>query len=137
MTPVLTSRRQIADHQDASHMNFPDQQPSSSPLPHPERRRCHRYTVQVQIELREEGNDVPMHLETTDLSRNGCYVQLLIPLSVGIRVQATLWLDGYPVVIRGRVVTRHPQFGNGIMFLDFEADAEQRLSRYLEAITTE
>jgi hypothetical protein len=118
-------------------MNFPDQQPSASPLAHPERRRHPRYTVQVQIELRQEGDDVPLRLETTDLSRSGCYVQLLIPLSVGIRVQATLWLDGHPVVIRGRVVTRHPQFGNGIMFLDFEADAEQHLSRYLEAIIAE
>ena len=118
-------------------MNLPDPQPSTSLLAHPERRRYPRYTVQVQIELRQEGNDVPMRLETTDLSRNGCYIQLLIPLSAGIRVQATLWLDGYPVVIRGRVVTRHPQFGNGIMFLEFEADAEQQLSRYLEAIATE
>ena len=118
-------------------MYLPDQQLSASPLAQPERRRYPRYTVHVQVELRQEGNDVPMHLETTDLSRNGCYVQLLIPLSVGIRVQATLWLDGYPVVIRGRVVTRHPQFGNGIMFLEFEADAEQQLSTYLEAITTE
>lgn len=118
-------------------MNVPDQQPSSSPLAQPERRRYPRYTVQVQIELRQEENDVPMRLETTDLSRNGCYVQILIPLSVGVRVQATLWLEGHPVVIRGRVVTRHPQFGNGIMFLDFEADAEQQLCRYLEAITAE
>ena len=118
-------------------MNLPDPQPSTSLLAQPERRRYPRYTVQVQIELRQEGNDVPMRLETTDLSRNGCYIQLLIPLSVGIRVQATLWLDGYPVVIRGRVVTRHPQFGNGIMFLEFEAGAEQQLSRYLEAIATE
>jgi hypothetical protein len=78
-----------------------------------------------------------MRLETTDLSRNGCYVQLLIPLSVGIRVQATLWLDGSPVVIRGRVVTRHPQFGNGIMFLEFEGDAEQKLTSYLDAVTSE
>lgn len=118
-------------------MTVPDQQRSASSLPHPERRRYPRYTVQVQIELRQEGNDVPLRLETTDLSRNGCYVQLLMPLPVGVRVQATLWLDGYPVVIRGRVVTRHPQFGNGIMFLEFEADAEQQLVRYLDALTTD
>jgi hypothetical protein len=118
-------------------MNVPDQQPSASPLPHPERRRYPRHTVHVQIELRREGHDVPRRLETTDLSRNGCYVQLLIPLSTGTRVQATLWLDGFPIVIRGRVITRHPQFGNGIMFLEFEADAQQKLSGYLDAITTE
>lgn len=118
-------------------MSAPDHQPSASPQPQPERRRYPRYTVHVQIELRQEDTDVPMRLETTDLSRNGCYVQVLIPLPVGVRVQATLWLHGYPIVIRGRVVTRHPQFGNGIMFLEFEADAEQQLSRYLDAIITE
>jgi PilZ domain-containing protein len=118
-------------------MNFPDQQPFAPPLTHPERRRHPRYTVHVQIELRQEGNDVPIRLETTDLSRNGCYVQILIPLSVGIRVQATLWLDGHPIVLVGRVVTRHPQFGNGIMFVEFEADAEQKLASYLNTLTSQ
>jgi hypothetical protein len=57
-------------------------------------------------------------------------------LPLGARVQATLWLNDHPLVIRGRVVTRHPQFGNGIMFLDFEDDGEQVLARYLEGLTT-
>jgi len=118
-------------------MSVPDQQPSASPPPQPERRRYPRYSLHAQIELRQEGSNIPLRLETTDLSRNGCYVQLLIPLPVGTRVQATLWLDGHPAVIRGRVVTRHPQFGNGIMFLEFEADAEQQLGKYLDAIVTE
>ena len=118
-------------------MNDPDLRSSISLLPRLERRRYPRYTVEVQVELCQEGSDVPMRLHTTDLSRNGCYVQLLIPLCVGTKVQATLWLDGYPIVIRGRVVTRHPQFGNGIMFLEFEADAERQLVRYLDAITAE
>ncbi len=94
--------------------NSPDTQSSTPALIERERRLHARYTVQVQIELRQEGNDVPMRCETTDLSRGGCYIQLLIPLAVGIRLQATLWLDGYPIVIRSLVVTRHPQFGNGI-----------------------
>jgi hypothetical protein len=117
-------------------MNFPDQQPSASPLAPPECQRRHpRYTVHIPIELRPEGQDAPMRIETTDLSRNGCYIQLLIPLSVGIRVQATLWLEGHPIVVRGRVVTRHPQFGNGIMFLEYESDAEQKLTSYLDAVS--
>ncbi len=117
-------------------MNSPDAQPPT-PAPHePDRRRYPRYTVQVQIEIHAEGTDVPMRLETTDLSRGGCYIQLMIPLSVGLRLHATLWLDGHPVVIRGLVVTRHPQFGNGIMFVDFEGQAEVLLNRYLDAIAT-
>jgi len=117
-------------------MNLPDPR-SSNPAPtEPDRRQHPRYTVQVQIEIRQEGSDVPMRLETTDLSRGGCYIQLMMALPLGARVQVTLWLGGHPVVVQGRVVTRHPQFGNGIMFLDFEGEGEQLLSRYLETITT-
>jgi hypothetical protein len=112
-------------------MDCPDQQPFASPLARAERRCQPRYTVHVPIELRPEGRDVPLRLETTDLSSNGCYVHLLTPLSVGIKVEVTLWLDGHPITARGRVVTRHPQFGNGIMFIEFTAGADQELSAYL------
>ncbi|MGA7291063.1 MAG: PilZ domain-containing protein [Terriglobales bacterium] len=117
-------------------MNSPDSQPSSQTNLATEQDRRHhaRYTTQVQVEIHQEGNEVPMRISTTDLSRGGCYVQLLIPLSVGIRVQLTLWLNNYSIVIHGLVVTRHPQFGNGIMFVDFEGEAEHRLRQYLDAI---
>ena len=117
-------------------MNSPDTQPATPVLFERDRRLHPRYTVQVQIEIHEEGSDIPMRLETIDLSRGGCYIQLIMTLPLGARVQATLWLNDHPLVIRGRVVTRHPQFGNGIMFLDFEGEGEQLLRRYLEAIIT-
>jgi len=117
-------------------MNSPNAQTCNPAPTEPDRRQHPRYTVQVQIEIRQEGSDVPMRLETTDLSRGGCYIQLMMALQLGARVQVTLWLGGCPVVIQGRVVTRHPQFGNGIMFVDFEGEGEQLLNRYLQAITT-
>jgi c-di-GMP-binding flagellar brake protein YcgR len=117
-------------------MNSPDSQPSNCAVRKLDRRQHPRYTTQVQIEIRLEGSDVPMRLVTTDLSLGGCYIELMIPLSVGIRLQATLWLDGYSIVIRGLVVTRHPQFGNGIMFVEIEGHGEQLLHRYLDSITT-
>jgi hypothetical protein len=59
----------------------------------------------------------------------------MLPLSVGIRLHATLWLDGTPLRVRGLVVTRHPEFGNGIMFVEFEGEGEGLLEQYLNAIT--
>ena len=117
-------------------MNSPNDHSSTRVATAQDRRLHPRYTVQVQIEIYKEGSDVPMRLATTDLSRSGCYIQLLIPLSVGSRVQATLWLDEYPIVVRGLVVTCHPKFGNGIMFVDFEGQGEQLLKRYLEAVAS-
>jgi hypothetical protein len=114
--------------------NSPDAPPTTPALHQPDRRLHARYTVQVQIEIRVDGDDVPLRLETTDLSLGGCYVQLMIPMSVGRRLHATLWLDDCPIVIRGLTVTRHPQFGNGIMFVDFEGQGEALLKRYLDGI---
>lgn len=121
-----------------------DTQHSSGAVHEPDRRLHPRYTVKVPIEIDPEDNDddsdshIPMRCETTDLSRGGCYIRLAAPLPVGIRLHATLWLDGYPIVIRGLIVTRHPEFGNGIMFVDFEGQgqAEVILKRYLDGITT-
>ena len=107
--------------------------PSVTPV---ERRSHPRFTVQVQIELREDGKDVPIRTETTDLSRGGCYVHLNMTLSLGTYLNGRIWLDGEPVVFRGRVVTCHPQFGNGIMFLHFDGNGDQLLARYLEAVTS-
>jgi len=117
-------------------MNLADKQPLSSALTPPDRRLHPRYTVQVPIDLRQEGATTSLYLETTDLSRGGCYVHLIETLVLGSYVRATLWLDNCPVQVRGRVVTRHPEFGNGIMFLDFKANGEELLIRYLEAITS-
>ena len=115
-------------------MNLPDPQPIRSTPTHPDRRHNPRYSVRVQIELKQEGTDIPLRMETTDLSRGGCYVELILTLPLATYVRATLWLGNQPIHIRGRVVTRHPQFGNGIMFLTFEANGEELLSRYLDAL---
>jgi hypothetical protein len=116
-------------------MNFPDARSTSTAIEH-DRRRYPRRTVHVQVELRQEGIDIPLRLETTDLSRGGCYVQLMMPLPVSGRVQAKLWLDGQPIIVFGRIVTRHPQFGNGIMFMDYEGQAEVLLNQYLDAVVS-
>jgi PilZ domain len=115
-------------------MDLAKHQPSGGPVPQSERRHFPRHAAQVQIELHQEGTDVPLRLVTTDLSRGGCYIQLMMPLPTGIYVNATFWLDDSPILVRGRVVTRHPQFGNGIMFLEFQGNGEQLLARYLDAI---
>ncbi|MGA8541861.1 MAG: PilZ domain-containing protein [Terriglobales bacterium] len=119
-------------------MNSSNPQPTTATLLNSDRRRHARYTVQVPIEILILDSGAPMHCETSDLSQGGCYIRLAVPLPVGIRLHATLWLDGHPIVIRGLIVTRHPEFGNGIMFADFEGQGEEEalLKRYLEGLTT-
>jgi c-di-GMP-binding flagellar brake protein YcgR len=116
-------------------MNF-EKQPTSSPMVVPQDRRAHpRITLQVQLELRKQGEDVPFRLETTDLSKGGCYIQMMMTMPVGTNVNMTLWINDSPVRVRARVVTSHPQFGNGIQFLEFQDNGKQLLERYLDAVT--
>jgi c-di-GMP-binding flagellar brake protein YcgR len=86
-----------------------------NPMP-AERRRSQRLQVAVQIEIRPAGTDVPMRLETTDISLGGCYVEMALTLDVGTELDIVLWIDQKKLSTRGVVVTRHPQFGNGIQF---------------------
>jgi len=115
-------------------MDFQKQQTSSA-MAVPNDRRAHpRLQLEVQIELRKEGSDVPYRLQTTDLSKGGCYVQMMMTIPVGTWVKATLWLSDSPVRVRARVVTSHPQFGNGLMFTEFEGRGKQILESYLDAM---
>ncbi len=100
----------------------------------PEKRLYPRHAIHLSLELRPEGSDVPLRLETSDISRNGCYIETMMPFSVGTKVEAKLWLGESRIVVRGRIVTSHPQFGNGIMFLEFDGDGEQRLRNYLASL---
>jgi len=109
-------------------------QPLTSAIPQPDRRLHPRYSVRVQAELYREGSDIPVRTETTDLGQGGCYVRLSQTLTPGNYVDGNFWLDGQQVRFRGRVVTRHPQFGNGIMFLELDGNGEHLLERYLQAI---
>jgi len=98
-----------------------------------ERRRHPRVQIAVQIEIRPAGMDVPMRLETTDLSVGGCYVEMAMTLDVGNKLDIVLWLDGQKLSTRGVVVTRHAQFGNGIEFVGMFSDSERRLRCFLDA----
>ncbi len=57
-----------------------------------ERRGYPRVRASIQIESRLEGTDVPMRLETTDISLGGCYVEMVLTLDVGTRLDISLWL---------------------------------------------
>jgi hypothetical protein len=86
----------------------------------------------MQIELQEEGSDVPIRTQTADVSMGGCYVQMGITLPVGTVLNLVLWLDGRKLVTKGKVVTCHPQFGNGIAFTGLTENSQEKLQQFLE-----
>jgi hypothetical protein len=55
-----------------------------------------------------------------------------VTLAVGTLLDVVLWVGHEKAVLAGRVVTSHPQFGNGIEFIRFSGDSQHRLKRFLE-----
>jgi hypothetical protein len=116
-------------------MTFTDRETLRTPQSAFLDRRVHpRCTVQIPIDIRKEDNATSARHETIDLSRGGCYVQLVETLPLATYVWMTLWLDKEAVRVRGRVTTRHPRFGNGIMFLEFDGCGKKLLAGYLETV---
>ncbi len=97
-----------------------------------ERRLFQRLTVPVQIELHAKDDSVPIRMKTTDISVGGCYLEMSVTLDPGTQVDIVLWLEHDKLPLQGRVVTKHPQFGNGIEFIGVSPESEARLQGFLD-----
>jgi hypothetical protein len=101
--------------------------------PRKERRRHPRSKVSIPIEFKPEGAAVASRAETADLSLFGCYVEMSFTLPVGTKMDLILWVEDARLPTRALVVTNHPQFGNGIEFLDMSTEDQGRLTQFLKA----
>jgi len=98
-----------------------------------DRRQYSRIEMAVQVELRPDGTNVPMRLQSSDFSMGGCYVEMALTLEIGTRLDVVIWLDQQKVTLRAVVVTCHPQFGNGISFVSVSPENETRLRSLLDS----
>lgn len=107
------------------------EQPQEVP-PQKERRKYPRTKVAIPIEFKPEGAAVASRAETADLSLVGCYVEMSFTLAVASKLELILWVEDERLPARGIVVTHHPQFGNGIEFLDMSGDDRAKLAGFLK-----
>jgi c-di-GMP-binding flagellar brake protein YcgR len=104
--------------------------------PQNERRKCPRTKIALPIEFKPEGATVASRAETADLSLVGCYVEMSFTLPVGSRLELGLWVEDQRLAISGIVVTHHPQFGNGIEFLNMSPEDRAKLAAFLKMLET-
>ena len=104
--------------------------------PQKERRKYPRAKVAVPIEFKTEGATVASRAETADLSLVGCYVEMSFTLPVGSHLDLVLWVEDERLATQGIVVTHHPQFGNGMEFLNMSPEDRAKLARFLKGCET-
>jgi len=99
-----------------------------------ERRTHQRIKAAIPAEIRADGSDATLRVETADISLGGCYVPMIFTLEVGRMLDIVLSVRQHKLPMRGVVVSRHPQLGNGIMFLEIEREDRIRLQNYLRTL---
>jgi hypothetical protein len=99
-----------------------------------ERRRYPRYACRGEVEICVESAEFPEHGKLTDLSRGGCFVELLPSITLDTKVTLVLLISQRKIRVRGIVKSVLPNFGLGVQFLHFEPEDLQRLEAVIAAL---
>lgn len=96
-------------------------------------RQSPRLKCSSSVELKPTGQP-PMWSKIGDLSRGGCFVEMMIPLQQGTRLKISLWLKENKVLAEGVVVHSRPGFGVGIRFTEMSRSDAERLQEFLKSM---
>ncbi|HLZ49567.1 MAG TPA: PilZ domain-containing protein [Candidatus Acidoferrum sp.] len=97
-----------------------------------ERRRTPRYTFIASAELIEETSDVRIATRVSELSLNGCYLDMMNPFPVGTLVLVKISAGEAFFQAKSKIVYAQTNMGAGVTFLEIEATYQPVLERWLD-----
>src|SRR5438270_8647748 len=98
------------------------------------RRRRARHKISFALELRDERTNVPMRVNATDISGNGCYIETIMPIQVGTTLKVEFFIEDDRVTSTAVVRTCDPGVGMGIEFMGLAPDLQDRFQHLLEKL---
>jgi hypothetical protein len=101
---------------------------------HDNRRKFLRHRISFPLELRDERVNTPMRVNATDISGNGCYVETVMPLTIGTALRVDLWIDQERLSPSAVVRTRDPGVGMGIEFTGLPEESKKRFQAHLDKL---
>jgi hypothetical protein len=96
-----------------------------------ERRSVPRYSLIATAEIIEPISDVRMSGRISEISRKGCYVDLLNTLPRETAIQVRISRDQGTFVATGKIIYVQEGMGMGVLFLDVANDQEKLLDSWL------
>jgi PilZ domain len=99
------------------------------------KRRFVRHKVLFPIEISfDDGRRSQMNTNATDIGGRGCYVESLLPLALGTKVNIKFWMDDEKVQTSGVVRASDPGVGMGIEFTALDNTVQERLQLHLDKL---
>lgn len=97
-----------------------------------ERRRTPRYMFFASAELLEEKSEVRVASRVSELSRYGCYLDMMNPFPKDTHVLLKIWREESHVIqTKGRIIYSQPNMGAGVVFVDLEERYVPTLEQWL------
>ncbi|HTS10548.1 MAG TPA: PilZ domain-containing protein [Candidatus Limnocylindrales bacterium] len=108
------------------------QNPSSS---YREKRTTPRYEFIAAVDVSEPISDMRVSGRVSEISRKGCYVDLLNPLPVGTLIELQVSRDQGTFSTAGRVIYAQAGMGMGVAFVDPSPEQMKVLDSWLSELS--
>lgn len=95
-----------------------------------ERRRFPRKSCRIEADVSAEDASVRLPGKITDISLDGCYVEMLSPLPIDALIQVSLSLAEASLHVTGKVRYSQTGLGMGIEFMAMSPDDFERLRAF-------
>jgi len=104
--------------------------------PYSERRTVPRFTLIAAAEILEPASGVRMAGRISEISRKGCYVDLLNTLPMGTPVQLRISRDQGAFACAGKIIYVQDGMGMGVAFDDLPANQLRTLDSWLAELAS-
>ena len=98
------------------------------------RRKFARHKISFPLQLRDERVNMPLRVNATDVSGNGCYVETVMPLPIATALRVDFWIGDEHLSPTAVVRTRDPGIGMGIEFTGLPDEDKKRFQAHLDMV---
>ncbi len=100
-----------------------------------ERRRGIRYRCEGSADFRAEGSDVRIWGSLSDISQDGCYIEMTATFPVATIANLVLEANGIRLRLKGRVQVNYPFLGMGMRFSEVSEEQRAPLQELLDSLS--
>lgn len=104
--------------------------------PHREQRTVPRYAFIAHVDVVEPASDTRIAARVSEISRKGCYVDVLVTLPTGTLIQLKILRDQGSFTTKGKIIYVQEGMGMGVAFVDIAEDQLKILDGWLVEIAS-
>ncbi len=115
-------------------MGEASEEPTKPEHPYREQRTVPRYPFIAHVDVVEPASDTKIAARVSEISRKGCYVDVLVTLPTGTLIQLKVLRDSGSFTTKGKIIYVQEGMGMGVAFVDTAEDQLKILDGWLAEI---